>query len=143
MNEIIILHRGSTSPLLNAIEDAGNTYPFLFTAIEPETRRWSYRLIPSPNPEHLTEAKLGDLFRLRDVLRADWEEQQRHPLGLITIYQPPEGGTSGGREARFELGPELDLQLRPLHKLPEPDVEPEPPRRKIEPPTPDFEGMSF
>jgi hypothetical protein len=142
MNATIILHRGSTSPLLNAIEEAGKTYPFLFTAIEPETRRWAYRLIPSPNPEHLTETQLIELFRRRDVLRADWEEQDGHPLGLITIYQPPEDGVSGGREARFDLGPELSLELKPMRKLREPDVAPKPPAPKIEPSTQDF-GMSF
>ena len=143
MNVTIILHRGSTSPLLNAVEASGKTYPFLFTAIEPDTRRWPYRLIPSTNPEHLTEAQLAELFQRREVLRADWEEQEGHPLGLITIYLPPEDGASGARQARFDLGPELTLELRPLRKLPEPDVAPRAPKPKIEPKNPDFGGLSF
>jgi hypothetical protein len=106
---IIIEHRGSTSLLSKAVEEGGKTYPFLFTAIEPDMRRWPYKLVPMLDPEYLTETQLIELFKSRRVLRADWEQQVDHPLGLITIYLPPSGGTSDVRKARFEHGPEMEL----------------------------------
>jgi|HubBroStandDraft_1064217.scaffolds.fasta_scaffold20453_2 hypothetical protein len=125
---IIIEHRGSTSLLSKAVEEGGKTYPFLFTAIEPDMRRWPYRLVPMLDPEYLTQAQLVELFKSRRVLRADWEQQVDHPLGLITIYLPPSGGTSDVRKARFEHGPEMELNGPNVQPVKREEIEPEMPK---------------
>jgi hypothetical protein len=124
MSQVMIInHGGSTSLLSEPLTEGKKTFPFVFYAVTPEERRWAYRLLPS-DPAHPKDEQLIQLLQgPRATLRADWEEQVGHPVGFITIYLPPKGGQSGKREARFDQGPELGPDLRPLT----PQVPPPPP----------------
>lgn len=126
MNTNIINHGGVTRLLQTAVEENGRTYAFLFHAAAPEEKRWAYRLLEPDTPAQLTEEQLTAWLRARPSLRADWEEQVGHPVGLITVYLPREDGQVEGTQARFEQGPELDRGLKPP-KAPEPerDIRPE------------------
>jgi hypothetical protein len=122
----IINHSGATSLLSQPVAEGGKNFPFLFQAVNPKERRWAYRLLPPLDPLHLTGVELVRIFQqVRTTLRANWEEQDGHPVGFITIYLPATDGSSEGREARFELGPELGPDMKPFKpKHPHPEFNP-------------------
>lgn len=127
MNTVsIINHSGSTSLLSQIAFKDGRGYPFAFDAITPESKHWAYRLVPTHASGGLTDAQLTELLKASRVpLRADWEEQVGHALGLVTIYvRKPDGGADAC-QARFERGPDLTPQMSgPKVKEPEPTPEP-------------------
>lgn len=124
-NITIINHSGATNRLPKPVEEGGKIYPFIFHAANPEERRWSYRMFPS-DPKHLTDERLIQLFEeARRTLRADWEEQVGHPVGFLTIYLPSKDGKADECKTRFDQGPELGPDLRPVG----PSVKPQPPQQ--------------
>ena len=132
MSATIIEHQGSTSLLSKSLEEGGKRFPFRFHAVTPEEQSWAYRLLLPDKPGQLREEELIQLLAPGGTpLRADWEEQVGHPVGLLTIYLPPKDGTSGRRSAKYERGPDLDMQM-PQTSPPEPpvpEVKPRQPKR--------------
>ncbi len=124
----IINHEGTTCLLPKPKTDKGAAYPFAFDAVSPNYVSWAYRVLPSRDPAHLTPEKLEAVLKgsQRGNLRATWEEQVGHRIGVLTVYRDAQGGTSSGFQAQYERGPDIDKPGPGNIKTPEPEPAPEP-----------------
>jgi hypothetical protein len=105
----IILHTGTTFPLPKPEVARGQTYPFRFDAVFPNVRSWPYRVLTSSDPAHLTSAQLARMLSNRGWLRATWEQQVGHPVGLLTVYPVASDGSSDALRAKCEAGQDLEI----------------------------------
>lgn len=127
----VINHEGTTCLLPKAKTDKGAAYPFAFDAVAPDYVSWAYRVLPSRDPTRLTPEKLETLLKgsQRGQLRAEWEEQVGHRIGVLTVYRDAQNGTTGGLQAQYERGPDIDTPSKTKAPKPEPMPEPEPEKR--------------
>ena len=109
----VINHQGMICLLQKAKEADGQSYPFSFRAVVPETKDWAFRLLPTFEPDALDDERLTKKFKIESsAYDADWEERVGRKIGWLTIY-PPGGQTGQPQKVKYERGPDLLSEIRP------------------------------